>query len=225
MKKDKTEIVIVMDRSGSMRGIKEDMEGGLKTLLDDQRKEAGECNVTFVKFDDQYEEVFASKPIAEVEDLELDPRGMTALLDALGRTIDAAGHRFAALDEAERPEHVFFVVITDGHENSSVEYPRTQIMEMIKHQTEKYNWDFTYLGANQDAIAVAESMGMKGGATLDFAANAAGVRGAYAGTSHKLSSIRSGVATCDTYSFDEDQKKAAMGEDTPEPSMASSESD
>jgi Mg-chelatase subunit ChlD len=213
MKPDKTEIIAVVDRSGSMSSIKTDMEGGLKTLIDDQRKEAGECNVTYICFDDSYDEVFVSKPIAEVTELKIEPRSATALLDALGKAINSVGQRFAALPEDERPEHVFFVIVTDGMENASREYTRKQILELITHQTEKYSWDFTYLGANQDAIGEASSFGIRAGATMDFMPTSAGIKGVYAGTSHKLSSIRSNKATVDSYSFDASQQAAALGEE------------
>ena len=108
--------------------------------------------------------MYAGKPIAEVPPLALEPRGATALLDAIGKTIHETGRRLAALPEAERPERVLFVVISDGQENASTEFSSERILAMTTHQASAYKWEFVYLGANQDAIAEAAKMGIRNAA-------------------------------------------------------------
>ncbi len=159
-KPNSTEIVFVVDRSGSMTGIAADMQGGFDAFIAKQRKVAGECKVTLVRFDTEYEIVYSSTPLDQVAALVLEPRGSTALLDALGRTIDSVGRRLGGLPEAERPSQVLFVVVTDGQENASHEYGRKLIFDMITHQREKYGWEFVFLGANQDSIASAQGIGI-----------------------------------------------------------------
>ena len=118
------------------------------------------------------------------------PRGSTALLDAIGRTIDATGVRLAALPEAERPDKVMVVIITDGEENASVQYTRAQIFSMITLQQDVYHWSFLFLAANQDAIAAAAAVGIGAQQSIDFAATGAGVREAAALFSARVSSFR-----------------------------------
>src|SRR5512143_3257316 len=159
MKKDLTEIVLVLDRSGSMSTTQSDAEGGLKTFMDEQRKVAGECRVTFCRFDHEIDLVFENKPLASVEDAELrlHPRGMTCLLDAMGYAINRVGERLSKTPEAERPGRVIVVTITDGQENSSREFTIRQLFDVIKLQRETYKWDFVFIGADEAAIKMATS--------------------------------------------------------------------
>lgn len=161
MRADLTDIVVVLDRSGSMRSCQEDAEGGLNTFIDEQRKQAGETLFTLVQFDTEYEFVHRGVPIQHVGQCRLVPRGMTALLDAVGRAIVETGERLAAMPEAARPGLVVFVILTDGQENSSKEYSRAQIKDLIEHQQNVYKWQFTFLGANQDAFAEAGGLGIR----------------------------------------------------------------
>ncbi len=190
MNQDHTEIVIVLDRSGSMSSIKKDMEGGLDQFFEDQKKEPGKATVTLTQFDTEYEVVYAGKDLKDVPKAEVTPRGGTALFDAVGRTIHDVGARLAKLDEADRPGRVIFLIITDGNENSSKEFGSAQIVALVKEQTEKYNWCFVYLGANQDALAVAKGMGIN--LAQNYTADAAGAQGATRGMSKGVSSYRSG---------------------------------
>jgi len=160
MKQNLTELVVVLDRSGSMSSCRLDMEGGLRALTADQQQLPGECHLTLVQFDDIYELVFSSKPIQEVSEIRLEPRGMTALLDAVGRTIDSVGSRLSNTPEDQRPQLVIFIIITDGQENASTRYNRAQVAQMISHQRDVYSWQFTYLGANVDAFAEAGGLGI-----------------------------------------------------------------
>ena len=200
MKSDYTDIIIVLDRSGSMDSIKDDMVNGLKAFIKDQKKGPGECKVTLIQFDSTaYEVLFTATPIKEVKDIKLEPRGCTPLLDSVGRAITEAGSRFEALSESERPEFVIVMIITDGYENASREYNRQQINDMIKHQIEKYNWNFTYLGANQDAFAEAASIGIPVIGTMTFKGNSMGVQSMYNSVSSATSALRNKTAAVMSY--------------------------
>lgn len=189
-KKDLTEIVVVLDRSGSMGSIQKDMEGGFDKFIQDQCAVPGPCNVTLTQFDTEYEVVYSGRPLTDVPKLVLAPRGSTALHDAMGKTINDTGARLAALPEDQRPERVLFVVISDGHENASREYTHDRVADMIKHQQEKYNWQFVYFGANQDAVLVAQSLNITRG--INFAADEEGVAVAMNNFSGSTQSYRSG---------------------------------
>jgi hypothetical protein len=189
MRQDLTDITVLLDRSGSMENIRQDMEGGFNSFVEEQRKLPGNCSLTLIQFDDRYEREY-TKPLAEVPPLNLVPRGWTALLDAIGRAINETGERLAVLPESERPAKVIFVIITDGHENASQIFPRHKIAEMIAHQREKYAWQFLFLGANQDAIATGGSMGISAGSSLTYSANAVGTRSSYDSLSACVSTMR-----------------------------------
>ena len=160
MRTDLTDITMVIDRSGSMQSIQSDAEGGINSFIEQQKQEPGEANVTLVQFDSEYEFVHSGVPIRQVPAFRLVPRGSTALLDAVGRAINETGARLAAMDEAQRPGLVVFVIVTDGEENSSREFTRDQIRKMVEHQQSAYKWQFTFLAANQDAFAAGGSMGI-----------------------------------------------------------------
>ena len=157
---DLTHLYFLLDRSGSMQSIREDTVGGFDAFIAEQRSHPGECRVTLAQFDDRYEVVYSDLPIEQVPGLELQPRGMTALLDAIGRLITDAGTRLAALPESERPGTVIVGIMTDGHENSSKEWTHAGVKALIQQQTETYSWEFLYMGADQDAIEVGTSLGV-----------------------------------------------------------------
>jgi len=163
-----TDLTVVLDRSGSMHACRDDAEGGLNAFVEKQKQRPGDCCFTLVQFDTEYEFVHKARQIQDVPPHKLQPRGATALLDAVGRAIVETGERLKAMAEADRPGLVAFVVITDGHENSSRDYTKTKIKEMIEHQTNVYKWQFTFLGANQDAFAEAGAMGFAPGAVADY---------------------------------------------------------
>ncbi len=160
MKLDFSDVTVVLDRSGSMAACLTDAEGGVNTFIEEQKKHPGECAFSLVEFDTEYNFVHKATPVAEVGRYTLVPRGSTALLDAVGRAINETGERLAALKEEDRPSLVVFVIVTDGQENASKEFNRAQIKEMIERQQKDYNWQFTFLGANQDAFAEAGSLGI-----------------------------------------------------------------
>ena len=165
MRKDLTEIVVVIDRSGSMSSCRADAVGGLNTLVKEQKEVKGEAKFTLVQFDTEYEIVHNGIDIKDVPELDLVPRGGTALYDAVCKTIVTTGERLAKMAEKDRPGLVLFVVVTDGGENSSKEYKdRSKVKEMIDHQTNVYNWKFTYLGS--DVSGFANDSGGYGSAVL-----------------------------------------------------------
>ncbi|MEZ5428194.1 MAG: VWA domain-containing protein [Pyrinomonadaceae bacterium] len=187
--KNKTDITIILDRSGSMDAIKTDTIGGFNSFLREQQKVSDEAVLSLVQFDDQYETVYSDKDIQAAEPLNdetFQPRGTTALYDAIGRTINTTGQRLAALPEGERPNQVIFVIFTDGYENASREFDAKQIGEMIRHQKEVYSWEFLFIGANQDAILSAEQIGIASNKALTFAANAGGTRNAMKMVAEKI---------------------------------------
>ena len=174
-KENSTLIAVVLDRSGSMQPLREATVAGLNQFLRGQRELAGTALLHFVQFDDQYEVKRHFEDLKQVPDLTQDdfqPRGSTALLDAIGRTIVEVGARLASTPEASRPSKIIFVIQTDGFENASHEYNYAKIQEMISHQRDKYAWDFVFLGANQDAIATGGMLGIQAGATISYNANA-----------------------------------------------------
>ena len=153
MNKNLTELVFIVDRSGSMVIIASEMEEAIKSVLSKQKSVSrGEIKVTFVRFDSEYEEVFSRKPISEVKKIKIEPRGSTALLDAIGKTINTFENRFMSQEENEKADTVLFIIITDGQENSSLEYDRKEIFKIVEKSKEDNNWGFVFIGANQDKM-------------------------------------------------------------------------
>ena len=163
MKENFAEMVFVLDRSGSMRGREADTIGGFNSMLEKQKGVEGEAAVTLVLFDDKIDRVYDAVNLKEIPLLtekEYFVRGCTALLDAVGSTIDSVGKRLSDTPEAERPSKVLFVIITDGLENASREYSLERVRGMIEHQKSKYSWEFLFLGANIDTVETAGGMGI-----------------------------------------------------------------
>jgi hypothetical protein len=158
-----TEIVCIVDRSGSMGSIRNDAIGGFNTFLEDQQKVKGRCLLTFVQFDDIYEKVHDGVDIQKVPKLTdetYQPRGSTALFDAVGKTINEVGARLASTPEDKRPGKVLVVILTDGHENASHEFNRQQIFDMVKVQRDTFSWEFIFLGAGIDAFDAGQQIGI-----------------------------------------------------------------
>lgn len=191
--KNETLITVVLDRSGSMSSIKKDMEGGFNSFVKEQLKVINdEVKVNLYKFDDYYETEYENLPLAKVPRLNLEPRGMTALYDALGKSINNVGERLAKLPEMERPVRVVFVIITDGGENASKEFcDPSKLADMIKHQQDQYSWNFVFMGANQDSFLVARTLNINTASVMNFAFNASGVGCAYDSLSNNMTSYRS----------------------------------
>jgi Mg-chelatase subunit ChlD len=202
-----TLLVLVIDRSGSMESIREDMEGGMKTLLGEQAQEEGTCLVTLVQFDSEYEVLAQAVPAAELVPYRLVPRGSTALLDAIGRTISDVRARIEALDPAGRPGHIVFAVITDGLENASKEWSRLQVMDCVKARVAE-GWSFTFLGANQDAIQEGGGMGVAASSSLTYAASPEGTREAMRSASASMGRMRRGESEGLEYTEEERRRSA-----------------
>jgi Mg-chelatase subunit ChlD len=188
-----TEIAFILDRSGSMESMIEPAISGFNQLLRDQQQLPGSARFTLVLFDDQYEVPVQSLPIAEVVELDITtfvPRGSTALLDAIGRTIDELGVKLAALPEADRPGQVIVAILTDGMENASHRYTWQDISKRIRHQTETYDWKFLFLGANQDAIATAGRMSIEAADSSNFSMDAKSYGAGQKALHRKMSAIR-----------------------------------
>lgn len=177
--KNLTELVFILDRSGSMAGLEGDTIGGYNSLLEKQRKEVGEATVTTVLFDDQYEMIHDRAAIGKVKDItnkEYFARGMTGLLDAVGKTINHVGNRHKNALDSEVPGKTMVVIITDGYENASREYTLPQIKQMIERQKEMFGWEFLFLGANIDAVSTAAGFGITADRAVTYEADSVGTR-------------------------------------------------
>lgn len=171
MKKNLTELVFILDRSGSMSGLEKDTIGGYNSMLEQQRKVDGECVITTVLFDNCYELLHDRIDIRAVQPItakEYFVGGSTALLDAIGKTIHKIGTVQKNTAEDYRAEKVMFVIITDGEENASRHYSSMQVKEMIQRQKEKYGWEFIFLGANIDAVDTAGRFGIDADRAVDY---------------------------------------------------------
>lgn len=163
MKKGLTEIVFILDRSGSMSGLEADTIGGFNSLIRKQRKEKGEAVVSTVLFDDTCDVIHDRVPMENVEELTEDTyfvRGCTALLDAVGGAIHHIGNIHKYARDEDRPEKTMFIITTDGMENASRRYTYAKVKKMVERQKEKYGWEFLFLGANIDAIEAAGNIGI-----------------------------------------------------------------
>ena len=207
-----TAIMLLIDTSGSMHSIQSDAEGGVNSFVADQAKADGRRTIRIAQFSDEYELVHASRDAKTVPTYRLNPYRSTALLDAMGRAITEFGQELAALDEDARPGTVIFAVMTDGHENSSVEYSWDQVKALVTHQEEIYNWQVLYLGANQDAIAVGQRMGVRPSKSMSYSASSTGTRSAYNTVSDYVAVAAAsplGVAV----GFTDEQRAEAMKDD------------
>ncbi len=195
MKENLTELVFILDRSGSMSGLETDTIGGFNSMLEKQKKESGEAFVTTVLFDDKYEllhDRYDIKGVNLLTEKEYYVRGSTALLDAIGITINNIGKALSDAKEEDRPGKVLFVIITDGMENSSREFSYEKVKKMVEHQKSKYAWDFIFLGANIDAIKTANSFGISADMATNFVSDSAGTQLNYKIVSEVVSSFRKG---------------------------------
>jgi uncharacterized protein YegL len=181
MNKNLTEIIFLLDRSGSMSGLEKDTIGGFNSFIERQCKLDGETWLTTVLFDDEYEVLWNGVNAKKVRltESEYYVRGTTALLDAVGKTILDVGHRLSKTAEENRPGSVIFVITTDGMENASSEFTYKKVKELINHQQERYSWEFIFMGANIDAAEEAMSLGINKDNAFDFEATEAGVENMY----------------------------------------------
>lgn len=161
MKENLLHLCFVIDESGSMWGSEDDILGGFNRLIEDQKKEVnGECIVSLYRFADSVKRDFLGTPLNEVPELMYSPGGCTAMNDGIGRAITEIGEWLNNMDESERPSKNMIVIMTDGQENCSMEYGLGQVRDMIKHQEEKYNWSFVYMGSDLNSLSDAHSLGI-----------------------------------------------------------------
>ena len=231
---------VILDRSGSMETIRNDVIGGFNTFLDKQKATPGEGTISLYRFDDQYETVYQGVNLKDARNMTRDdlvPRNGTALYDAIGRTINSVGARLSALPESERPDQVLVMILTDGQENASKEFiPKEQavpasldpnyfafrrisqahlvgrlpkssvIAEMIKHQTEKYNWQFMFIGANMDAVLEGGAMGISASNSVTANANSASIGAVFQMAACKTTNYRGSKAVMDLCYNEQDRK-------------------
>lgn len=193
MKNNITEIVFILDRSGSMSGLEKDTVGGFNSMLKKQRAEEGTAYVSTVLFNDRSEVIHDRLPLEQVHDMtERDylPCGSTALLDAVGYAIRHIGniHKYARKEDV--PEHTIFIITTDGMENASRFYSSEKVKEMIERQKEKYGWEFLFLGANIDAAETARSIGISEDRAANYCCDEQGTATNYAAINDALYCVR-----------------------------------
>jgi hypothetical protein len=187
-----TEIIFLVDRSGSMGGLESDTIGGFNAFVEKQKQMSGATMVTTVLFDDKYELLWSGINAEKVRltEKEYFVRGCTALLDAVGKTILDVGCRLSNTLEVDRPDKIIFVITTDGMENASREFTYDKVRELIKHQQDKYNWEFIFLGANIDAAKEASSIGISQANAYNFEASKDGVEMMYCMVAEAVSEKR-----------------------------------
>ncbi len=217
MKKGLTELVFILDRSGSMQGLEADTIGGFNSMVEKQKKEEGEAYVSAVLFDDRQEVLYDQKPIHKVErmtDRQYYVRGCTALLDAVGLAIHHIGnvHKYARSEDV--PEKTIFVIITDGMENASRLYGPEKVRSMVGRQQEKYNWEFLFFGANIDAITEASRIGIRPSRAANYVHDSKGTRLNFDTLSSAISGARAAASAREMNAmFDRDEAMAPIRED------------
>lgn len=190
MNKDYTHVAMIIDRSGSMSTCWNDVSKGYEQIIKDNKAEPGKCTFTVAAFDDKYDLLEDFTDIKDVkETLSVSPRGYTALLDAVGKTIVTVGEQLNKLPESDRPAKVMVIIQTDGEENASREYNKEQIKDLITEQTEKYAWQFQFIGASLDAVNESHSWGINAKNTSVYDTNNSAATFAMLGT--KMRSARS----------------------------------
>jgi hypothetical protein len=203
---------MVLDRSGSMGCIQDSTIEGINEFLRGQKDLEGTCKFTLHQFDTEHMKTYLAEDISEVPYLDRDtfqPRGMTALCDAIGFCIQETKERIEEMHEFYRPDAVMFVIVTDGHENSSKEYTRDSINTLITAQTDEAKWDFVFLAANQDAIQTGADFGILAGKSMTFNASDAGMGNTMSSVNAYYSNVRSGnIAVSDSCFSAQDREDA-----------------
>ena len=193
MKNNTTELVCVLDRSGSMSGLESDTIGGFNSLIAKQKREDGACFVSTVLFDTECNVLHDRVPIEKISQMTASdyvPGGCTALLDALGRAIHHIGNIHKYAREEDVPEHTIFVITTDGLENASKRYTSAKVKRMIERQKNRYGWEFIFLAANIDAVETAEHIGISRNRAANYRADGEGTASMFSVMSKAVSAVR-----------------------------------
>ncbi len=193
VKNNITELVFILDRSGSMSGLESDTIGGFNSLIEKQRKENGKCYVTTVLFDNLVETLHDRvdlEKIMPMTDKEYYVRGCTALIDAIGSTITHVAQIHKYIRREDVPEHTMFVIITDGMENASREYSSAKVKKMIEKEKEKYGWEFLFIGANIDAVETASHFGIGADRAVNYHADKKGTKVVYEAVNQTVGCMR-----------------------------------
>ncbi len=204
MKNNISELVFILDRSGSMSGLEGDTIGGFNSMIEKQKGVDGKCYVTTVLFDSALERLHDRVELSEIRPMtnrDYTVRGCTALIDALGTTIRhiARIHKYARAEDV--PEHTTFVIMTDGMENSSRNYTADEVRRMIEHEKEKYGWEFLFLAANIDAVETARHIGISQDRAVDYRADSIGTRLAYETLGDTICKQRCGAPIAEDWSL------------------------
>lgn len=193
MRKGLTEVVFILDRSGSMSGLEADTIGGFNSMIARQKKEEGEAVISTVLFDDRMDVIYDRVPVgkvAQMTDKEYYVRGCTALLDAVGGAIHHISDVHKAMPEEERPEKTLFIITTDGYENASHRYGYEKVKKMVEKKQKKHGWEFIFLGANIDAVSVAGRFGIGADRAFDYECDEQGTALNYEMLSRTVSAVR-----------------------------------
>lgn len=193
MKKNLTEIVFILDRSGSMAGLESDTIGGFNAMIEKQKRAEGEALVSTVLFDGESEVIHDRVDLRNIKPLTEDDysvRGCTALIDAIGGAIRHIGNIHKYAREEDVPEHTLFVITTDGMENASRRYSSEEVKKMIERQKEKYGWEFLFLGANIDAVETAKGFGIGADRAVNYRSDSVGTRLNYEVLSEAICAVR-----------------------------------
>lgn len=210
MRKNLTELVFILDKSGSMHGLEGDTIGGFNSMIDKQKKVDGECLVSCVMFDNNSEVVFDRVNLSDIRpmtDSDYVPGGCTALIDALGGAIKHIGNIHKYIREEDVPEHTIFVIITDGMENASHKYTSGKVKKMVKTMEKEKGWEFLYLAANIDAVKTGSSIGIKEDRSINYKASSMGTVHLYDAVGGALRSMRNNIKV-DKACFDQLEEDA-----------------
>ena len=210
-----SELVFILDRSGSMQGLEKDTIGGFNAMIEKQKGEEGECYVSTVLFDDQCEVLhdrISMDQVPVMTEEQYYVRGCTALLDAVGGAIHHIGNIHKYARDEDRPEKTLFVITTDGMENASKHYSYEKVQEMIKRQQEKYDWEFLFIGANIDAVQEAQKFGIREERAINYVHDEVGTEAVYRSVNKAVCAMRMADAYCvssalDDCNWEEDIKK------------------
>lgn len=198
-----TEMVFILDRSGSMSGLEKDTIGGFNSLIEKQKKQNGKCYVSTVLFDHETQVIHDRVELADINPMTEEDyfvRGCTALIDAIGGAIHHIKniHKYARKEDV--PEHTMFVIITDGYENASKKYSSDQVKKMIEHEKEKYGWEFLFIGANIDAVETAKHFGINEDRAVNYNADELGTEVVYDTISDAFCNLRASMPLSDNWS-------------------------